>query len=84
MGSASQSAAAKGALVHAFGAVLKEGIHTDWEHADRIKKLVKYPTARTEAGKRVFLEDYVKDMASGQKDIYYIVAASAYTGRRIE
>ena len=51
----------------AFGAVLKEGIHTDWEHADRIKKLVKYPTARTEAGKRIFLEDYVKDMASGPR-----------------
>ena len=66
----------------AFGAVLKEGIHTDWEHADRIKKLVKYPTARTEAGKRIFLEDYVKDMASGQKDIYYIVAEREEDARR--
>ena len=66
----------------AFGTVLKEGIHTDFENADRIKKLVKYPTARTEAGKRVFLEDYVKDMASGQKDIYYIVAEREEDARR--
>ena len=66
----------------AFGAILKEGIHTDWEHADRIKKLVKYPTARGEAGKRVFLEDYVKDMGSDQKDIYYICAEREEDARR--
>ena len=41
----------------AFGTVLKEGVHTDWENADRIKKLLKYPTARGEDGKRVFLEE---------------------------
>lgn len=66
----------------AFGTVLKEGVHVDWEHADRIKKLLKYPTARTDAGKRVFLEDYVKDMASDQKDIYYIVAEREDDARR--
>ena len=66
----------------AFGAVLKEGVHVDWEHADRIKKLLKYPTARSDAGKRVFLEDYVKDMASGQSDIYYICAEREEDARR--
>ena len=66
----------------AFGTVLKEGVHVDWEHADRIKKLLKYPTARTDAGKRAFLEDYVKDMASDQKDIYYIVAEREDDARR--
>ena len=66
----------------AFGSILKEGVHTDWEHADRIKKLVKYPTARGEAGKRVFLEDYVKDMGSDQKDIYYICAEREEDARR--
>ncbi len=66
----------------AFGTVLKEGVHVDWEHADRIKKLLKYPTARTDAGKRVFLEDYVKDMAPDQKDIYYIVAEREDDARR--
>ena len=57
-----------------FGAVLKEGIYGDWANADRLKKLVKYPTARGTAGKRIFLEDYVKDMPSWQKDIYYVAA----------
>ena len=65
-----------------FGTVLKEGVHTDWENADRIKKLLKYPTARGEAGKRVFLEDYVKDMSSDQKDIYYILAEREEDARK--
>ena len=62
------------AFFAAFGTFLKEGIHTDWENAERIKKLVKYPTARSKAGKRMFLEDYVKDMPSFQKEIYFICA----------
>ena len=66
----------------AFGTVLKEGVHTDWENADRIKKLLKYPTARGEDGKRVFLEDYVKDMGSDQKDIYYILAEREEDARK--
>ena len=65
-----------------FGTVLKEGVHTDWENADRIKKLLKYPTARTEAGRRIFLEDYVKDLASGQSDIYYLCAEREEDARR--
>ena len=70
------------AFYAAFGSVLKEGVHTDWEHADRLKKLLKYPTARGEAGKRVFLEDYVKDMPSDQKDIYYVCAEREDDARR--
>ena len=66
----------------AFGAVVKEGVHVDYANADRIKKLLKYPTARTDAGKSVFLEDYVKDMAADQKDIYYIVAEREEDARR--
>ncbi len=66
----------------AFGAVVKEGVHTDWENAERIKKLVKFPTARGEAGKRVFLEDYVKDMGAEQKDIYYICAEREEDARK--
>ncbi len=66
----------------AFGVVLKEGVYNDFANADRLKKLVKYATARGEAGKRVFLEDYVKDMAPGQKDIYYLVAEREEDARR--
>ena len=57
-----------------FGRVLKEGVHTDYVNADRIKKLLKYPSAQSAAGKTIFLEDYVKKMPQDQKDIYYICA----------
>ena len=57
-----------------FGRVLKEGVHTDWENADRIKKLLLYPSAKTEAGKLVSLDEYVKAMPKDQKDIYYLSA----------
>ena len=67
---------------NSFGTVLKEGVHVDWSNADRLKKLVKYPTARGDAGKTVFLEDYVKDMASGQKDIYYLLAEREEDARK--
>ena len=67
---------------NSFGTVLKEGVHTDWERSDRIKKLLKYPTARQDPGKKVFLEDYVKDMGSGQADIYYICAEREEDARR--
>ena len=58
----------------AFGRVLKEGVRTDYENAERIKKLLKYPSAKTEDGKQIFLDDYVKAMAKDQKDIYYLTA----------
>ena len=67
---------------NAFGAVLKEGVHTDYANADRIKKLLKYPTARGENGKKIFLEDYVKDMPSEQKDLYYLCAENEETARK--
>lgn len=66
----------------AFGAVLKEGVHVDWSNADRIKKLLKWPTARSDAGKTVFLDDYVKDMAQDQKDIYYIISERESDARK--
>ena len=66
----------------AFGTVVKEGVHTDYANADRLKQLLKYPTARTEAGKTVFLADYVKDMSGDQKDIYYICAEREEDARK--
>ena len=57
-----------------FGRVLKEGVHTDYVNADRIKKLLKYPSAQSAAGKMIFLEDYVKKMPQDQKDIYFLCA----------
>ena len=66
----------------AFGTVLKEGVHVDWQEEERLSKLLKYPSARSECGKRIFLEDYVKDMAAEQKDIYYILAEREEDARK--
>lgn len=66
----------------AFGAFIKEGVHTDWTNADRLKKLLKYPTAGTDAGTTVFLEDYVKAMPQDQQDIYYLCAEREEDARR--
>jgi molecular chaperone HtpG len=57
-----------------FGRVLKEGVHTDYANAERIKKLLKYPSAQSAAGKTIFLEDYVRKMPQDQKDIYFLCA----------
>ena len=64
-----------------FGCVLKEGVRTDYANAERIKKLCLWPSAKTEAGKLVSLEEYVKGMAPGQTDIYYLCATKVETAR---
>jgi molecular chaperone HtpG len=69
-----KDAARYDAFFAAFGAMVKEGVATDRANEERLKKLLKFPTARLDAGKTLFLEDYVKDMASGQKDIYYLTS----------
>ena len=57
-----------------FGRILKEGLHSDYANAERLKKLLMYPSAKTEEGKLVSLEEYVKAMPKEQKDIYYLTA----------
>ena len=74
-----------------FGCVLKEGVRIDYANADRIKKLLMYPTARSgradgedavaTQGKLVSLEEYVRGMAPGQNDIYYLCAPKVETAR---
>ena len=74
-----------------FGCVLKEGVRTDYTNADRIKNLLLYPTARSGRAdgedavatqeKLVSLDDYVKSMAPGQSDIYYLCAPKVETAR---
>ncbi len=54
-----------------FGAVLKEGIYTDPSRKEKIAALVRYKTTKSE-DKWVSLDDYVKNMAADQKEIYYI------------
>ena len=54
-----------------FGAVLKEGVHTDPDNKDKITPLTRYKTTKSE-DKWVSLDDYVENMKADQKEIYYI------------
>ncbi len=55
----------------AFGQVLKEGMHTDWENRDKLQELIRYRT--TKSGETlVSLKDYVANMKADQENIYYI------------
>ncbi|HEX3775734.1 MAG TPA: molecular chaperone HtpG [Polyangiaceae bacterium] len=57
-----------------FGAVIKEGLHFESEHRDRIAKIVRYESS-TETGLTT-LGEYVSRMKSGQKAIYYATGTS--------
>jgi len=55
-----------------FGAVLKEGIHTDNAHRDELVELLRYPTSASNGG-LVSLASYVENMPQDQSAIYYAV-----------
>lgn len=61
-----------------FGAVLKEGIHTDWENKDKIIDLARFKTSKSE-DKWVSLKDYVANMKSDQEFIYYLTGDNLTT-----
>jgi molecular chaperone HtpG len=61
-----------------FGAVLKEGVHTDWENRGKIISLIRYKTTRSE-GKWISLKDYTTNMPPDQKEIYYITGENIAT-----
>ena len=54
-----------------FGAVLKEGLHSDWENKERLSELVQFKTTKSQ-DKYVRLKDVVANMKPGQEEIYYI------------
>jgi molecular chaperone HtpG len=56
----------------AYGAVLKEGLHFDFENRERIAKLVRYESS-AEKGP-TSLKDYASRMPAGQEAIYYVIA----------
>ncbi|MFV0681511.1 molecular chaperone HtpG [Ottowia sp.] len=59
----------------AFGAVLKEGLGEDTANRERIAKLLRYASTRSESP-TVSLAEYKARMKEGQKAIYYITADS--------
>ena len=55
-----------------FGKILKEGLHTDFTNAEKLKELVLYGSMNTPADKKITLAEYVAKMPESQKAIYYI------------
>ena len=66
----------------AFGATLKEGVAEDTANRERVLKLLRFPTTRSDsADQRVSLDDYIGRMAGLQEEIYYITADGWNTAR---
>ncbi len=57
-----------------FGSFLKRGVATDFEHRDRLAKLLRYESTAGET--LVALADYVARMKEGQNAIYYVIGES--------
>jgi len=65
-----------------FGRVLKEGVADDAGNRERIAKLLRFASTKSETGEQtVSLSEYVGRMKEGQDAIYYITADS-YPGAR--
>ena len=60
----------------AFGPVMREGMVNDQENKDKLQRLVRYASTKTEGEAKTGLEDYVKRMAEGQQAIYFVTGAN--------
>ncbi|HBM85185.1 MAG TPA: molecular chaperone HtpG [Opitutae bacterium] len=59
-----------------FGIFLKEGVTTDFTHRDQLLKLLRFESSYTEEGSTTSLSDYLSRAPEGQKEIFYLSAAS--------
>ncbi|RMG62495.1 MAG: molecular chaperone HtpG [Calditrichaeota bacterium] len=55
-----------------FGSLFKMGVNADFEHRDRIIKLLRFETTLTEPDEPISLQQYVERMKTDQKAIYYL------------
>lgn len=53
---------------------LKEGAISDYTHREAVSKLLRYESSTLEPGKTTSLADYVQRMATGQTEIFFLVA----------
>ncbi len=61
----------------AFGSTLKEGVVEDAANRERVLKLMRFATTRSEnADQRIGLDDYLQRMVGTQEEIYYLTADS--------
>ena len=64
-----------------FGKVLKEGMHSDYENADKIKELLLFSSDKTEGDALITLKEYKEAMKQDQKEIYFLTAESLSNAR---
>ena len=55
-----------------FGAILKEGVHLDLEHREKLQELLLFETSQTDAGALTTLKEYVERMPESQDAVYYL------------
>jgi molecular chaperone HtpG len=67
---AEKEAEAYAVFWEAFGPVLKEGLYEDFEHREKLMKLVRFRS--TASDDLVSLDEYIGRMKEGQEAIYYI------------
>ncbi|MFZ5621608.1 MAG: molecular chaperone HtpG [Pseudomonadota bacterium] len=66
-----------------FGRVLKEGPAEDYGNRERIARLLRFASTKTDTPEqKVSLADYVARMPAGQEKIYYITADSFAAARK--
>jgi molecular chaperone HtpG len=66
-----------------FGRVMKEGPAEDYANRERIGKLLRFASTRTDSqDQTVSLQDYLGRMVEGQDKIYYITADSYAAARK--
>jgi molecular chaperone HtpG len=56
----------------AFGKILKEGAHFDFENKDKLVDLLLFPSTATEGDELATLRDYRDRMPEEQKEIYFL------------
>jgi molecular chaperone HtpG len=66
----------------AFGRILKEGFHFDFENSAKLKELVLFPSASTPGDGLVSLRQYRDKMPSKQTEIYFLRADSLEAARQ--
>jgi len=69
------------AFYTSFGRILKEGLHFDFENAEKLKALLMYRSAKSEGNTLVSLKQYVASMPATQKEIYYLISEDIDTIR---
>lgn len=65
-----------------FGQVLKEGPAEDYANKEKVAKLLRFATTKSESAEQnQSLDQYIERMAEGQEKIYYVVAENHSTAK---